>query len=254
MSIESELTALRRPAPASIAAAVELGTGMVDGYQVHDSPIGPVVVVFNPHGVAAVEPLDEAVEERHARRFGRRLVEARPPAAWRDGITRAIERGTPGRLPVDLRLLTEFQRQVLHVAAAIPRGQVRPYGWLAARVGRPRAARAVGSTMAGNPVPLIIPCHRVVRADGHIGAYSLGGPDNKWTLLTAEGADPAGLEVLAARGVRFVGSATTRVFCLPTCSHARRISHRHRVEFHSEAEAGEAGFRPCAVCRPVVGS
>ena len=75
-------------------------------------------------------------------------------------------------------------------ALEIPRGEVRPYGWIAAEIGRPKAVRAVGTALGHNPVPLIVPCHRVVRTDGTIGQYSLGGPGNKRTILSAEGLDP----------------------------------------------------------------
>jgi hypothetical protein len=91
----------------------------------------------------------------------------------------------------------------------------------------------------------------VVRSDGHIGAYSLGGPENKWTLLRHEGAVPDELEELAAAGVRYVGSETTGVFCVPSCHNVRRITGTHRVAFQSETAASEAGYRPCEVCRPL---
>ena len=112
-------------------------------------------------------------------------------------------------------------------ALEIPRGEVRPYGWIAAEIGRPKAVRAVGTALGHNPVPLIVPCHRVVRSDGYIGQYSLGGPANKRAILAAEGADPDGLEGLARAGIRYFGSDTTRIFCLPTCHDARRVTDRH---------------------------
>jgi O-6-methylguanine DNA methyltransferase len=250
MSIERELARLRVPAPAHLADGVALGLGLVDGYGVFDSPIGAVVVAFNPGGISMVDLADDRFERRFGDLTGRRLVEARPPAAWGSRIARAIERGTPGRLPLDLRSVTPFRREVLLQATTIPRGEVRPYGWLAGRIGRPRATRAVGSAMASNPVPLIVPCHRVVRSDGRIGDYSLGGPGNKRRLLEAEGLEPTHLEDLAARHVRYLGSTSTGVYCLPTCRHARRITARHLVELHSPAEADSLGLRPCAVCRP----
>lgn len=250
MTIEQQLHGLRTHPPAGLNEAVMLGTGLVDGFSLYQSPIGPVMVSFNPEGVSSVDlPGGEAVD-RFRRRFGRRLIEARPPRGWDRWINLAIEQGTPGDLPIDLRAVTEFQRQVLEVTATIPRGQVRTYGWLARRVGKTGATRAVGSTMARNPLPLIVPCHRVVRSDGLIGNYSLGGNDRKWQLLEHEGADPGGLEELAGRGIRFLGSDTTGVFCLPTCRHARRISATHRVEFRSAEEAAGSGFRPCLVCSP----
>ncbi|MBT8197237.1 MAG: methylated-DNA--[protein]-cysteine S-methyltransferase [Acidimicrobiia bacterium] len=250
MSIENELAGLATPAPASVEDGALLGTGLVDGYRVFESPVGDVVVAFNPAGVSAVDLAEDAAMGRFEARFGRRLLEADPPRGWDSKIGRAIERGTPGDLAVDFRSVTQFQRSVLDVTAGIPRGEVRPYGWLAKEIGNPGAVRAVGSTMAKNPVPLIIPCHRVVRTDGHIGAYSLGGPHNKTALLDAEGTHPDDIEDLARRHVRYWASDTTGIYCYPTCRNARRITDRHRVELHSEDEADEGGFRPCKVCRP----
>jgi O-6-methylguanine DNA methyltransferase len=250
MSIEDTLATLRSPTPESLTTGALLGTGLVDGYQVFDSPVGDVVVSFNPLGVSSVDLADDASEDRFVGRFGRHMTPARPPQGWDKKIGRAIEQGTPADLPIDFRSVTAFRRQVLEVTSAIPRGQVRSYGWLARQVGNEGAVRAVGSTMASNPVPLIVPCHRVVRTDGTIGNYSLGGPHTKRQLLSHEGTDPDWLESLAARGVRFVGSDTTHVVCHPTCSNARRITDAHRVEFATMSAATESGFRPCRVCTP----
>jgi O-6-methylguanine DNA methyltransferase len=88
----------------------------------------------------------------------------------------------------DLRAVSgDFRRRVLAACGAIPSGEVRTYGELAAECGRPGAARAVGSAMARNPVPMLIPCHRVVRGDGSIGAYSAGGSEQKARMLEIEG-------------------------------------------------------------------
>ncbi|HSJ33521.1 MAG TPA: methylated-DNA--[protein]-cysteine S-methyltransferase [Acidimicrobiia bacterium] len=240
--IEDALEGLRSSPPTSTRTAVELGVGLLPGYARYEAPIGEVAVVFTPEGVRSV---------RLASEVDPRAVEARPPKAWARRIPRALEEGRPGDLPLDLRTVTEFRRQVLQVAATIPRGEVRSYGWLARRIGKPQATRAVGSAMATNPVPLIVPCHRVVRSDGHIGAYSLGGPDNKWTLLRHEGAEPDQLEDLAASGVRYLASDTTGVFCVPSCHHARRITAPHRHTFRSDEAATAAGYRPCKSCRPL---
>jgi hypothetical protein len=109
----------------------------------------------------------------------------------------------------------------------------------------------VGSALAANPVPVVVPCHRVVRSDGRLGQYSLGGPQNKRRLLEVEGLDVDEYESMAGRGIRFVGSDTTHIFCQPTCRHVGRITDAHRVEFRSESEAMAEGYRPCEVCRPV---
>ena len=83
-----------------------------------------------------------------------------------------------------------------------------------------------------------------------IGQDSLGGSENKRTILTDEGADPDGLESLARAGVRFFGSDTTHIYCMPTCRDARRVTERHLVHFPSARAAAEAGYRPCRHCRP----
>lgn len=93
---------------------------------------------------------------------------------------------SPVHLPVCLDALTPFQQMVLNKTAEIPRGQVRSYGWIAQAIGSPNAHRAVGTALAQNPLPFVIPCHRVVRADGRLGAYSGGGTAVKARLLTLE--------------------------------------------------------------------
>ena len=110
--------------------------------------------------------------------------------------------------------------------------------------------RAVGTALGHNPVPLIVPCHRVVRSDGLIGNYSLGGPANKRTILAAEGLDPDELETMARAGIRYIGSDTTKIYCLPSCHAARRIGPSHRVPFRSAGDGERAGYRACRQCRP----
>ncbi len=190
MTTEDQLSGLRVSAPIDLAEKVELGTGLRDGFQTFDSPVGEVTVAFNPNGVSSVGLAGDEFFERFRTHFGRDLTEARPPRGWERLIKAGIEAGTPGELPLDLRKVSAFRQTVMMIATTIPRGQVRPYQWLAQEAGKPGAARAVGSTMANNPVPLIVPCHRVVRADGSIGQYSLGGVENKRLLLTIEGWNP----------------------------------------------------------------
>ena len=180
---------------------------------------------------------------RPAPAAGRILADALP-AHLADAVARRLAGERRVRIPLDLRGRTEFEVAVWTKALEIPRGEVRPYGWIAAEIGRPKAVRAVGTALGHNPVPLIVPCHRVVRTDGTIGQYSLGGPGNKRTILAAEGLDPDALEDAARRGERLSGSTTTRIVCWPTCRHARRIQDRYRVAFRSLREAGEPGYRP----------
>lgn len=251
MSIERKLEQLLGDAaPDRMSESIALGTGLADGYDIYESEVGQVAVTFNVEGVSSLSLASDPFETYFEERFGRPLIRAEAPKAWGHLIPERIDAGSPGRVPVDLRSVTPFQGQVLLTAATIPRGEVRPYGWLARQVGHAKAARAVGSTMARNPIPLIIPCHRVVRSDGHIGAYSLGGPEQKWQLLTHEGADPDTLEDLAEHNVRVQGNASTGIYCLPTCRAIRRSKAENVVGFRSSKAARDQGFRSCKLCKP----
>ncbi len=247
------LAALAVPAPAHVAEDVLVEIGLADRMAPLDSPIGRLWVAWNGRGVSEVELADDgpAAVARHETRAGRRTtLAAALPAGLADAIARRLAGERRVRIPLDLRGRTEFEVAVWTKALEIPRGEVRPYGWIAAEIGRPKAVRAVGTALGHNPVPLIVPCHRVVRTDGTIGQYSLGGPDNKRTILAAEGLDPGALEDAARRGERLTGSTTTRIVCWPTCRHARRTQDRYRVAFRSLGEAADAGYRPCRICRP----
>jgi O-6-methylguanine DNA methyltransferase len=141
-------------------------------------------------------------------------------------------------IPVDLSQVPAFERAALEVAAQIPYGDVRPYKWIAERLGRPEAARAVGNAMASNPVPLIIPCHRVVKTDGSLGGYSFGTV-RKESLLALE----------RGRTV-YVGCITTRFFCRRGCRAERRIHEGNRINFLAPDDARASGYAPCSWCHP----
>lgn len=251
--IEAALDELAVAAPAGLVDRTLVAVGLADAYGPIDTAIGRVWVAFNGLGVSAVESADSgpAFEARLLathRRQAHRLDQLPPRLA--SAIQRRLAGDRRVNIPLDLRGHSDFEKDVWMKALEIPRGEVRPYGWIAAEIGRPKAVRAVGTALGHNPVPLIVPCHRVVRSDGTIGQYSLGGPGNKRTILAAEGLDLPQLEHLASSGVRFIGSDTTKIFCLPTCRHARRVTDRHRLEFHSMAEGQARGYRACLVCRP----
>jgi len=242
-------------APVGLRAATLVAAGLADGYAEVATPVGPLYMAYNARGISAVNLSgdDTTFERMFAQRFGRpaRRVAALPPALSR-AVEAAIRGERPHRLTFDLSSVSEFERKVLLKALEIPRGQVRPYAWVAREIGHPKAVRAVGTALAKNPIPLLIPCHRVVRSDGHLGRYSLGDDAMKGKLLQAEGLNPAEVETLAERGVRFIGSDTTRIYCFPSCQHAQRIAPRHRVTFTSADAAAREGYRPCHACRPAV--
>ena len=251
VDIVTALESLRSSAPPGVLPAVLAEVGLVDRYCTVAGPTGPLYVAWSDRGITACVPVevvedDAGFEDRHPRPA---VPAPAPPPHIARPLNAALASGRLGTLPVDLEALGDFQRAVLRKCAEIPPGEIRPYGWIAREIGNPGAVRAVGTALGRNPIPILIPCHRVVRTDGRVGKYAWGTP-MKRRLLEAEGLDPDVVEAEAARGVRYVGSDTTGVFCFPSCRHAKRVTTRHRVEFGSEAEALASGYRACRVCRP----
>ena len=229
--------------------------GLADRMAPIDSPLGTLWVAWNGRGVSEVEQAADGAEAaaRHEARTGRRttLAEALPDAA-----------GRRDRAPARGRDAGSGSRSTSAAAPSSrsPSGRRRSRS-RAARSGRtagsrPRSAArrrsAPWARRSGhNPVPLIVPCHRVVRTDGTIGQYSLGGPRNKRTILAAEGLDPDALEDAARRGERLSGSDDDE---------DRRAGRRAATRAGSRtatgsrsgrsARRGAKGYRPCKVCRP----
>ena len=239
-------------APAGFAERVLAQMGMTDSYAVFATVLGPVYVAWNRNGVSGAMRSKSAAEfeEWFAHNIGRGLVRVDPPA----DLAAKIETQLKGkrRMRFDLRGLTPFSQDVLRKALEIPRGQVRPYGWVAREIGHPAAVRAVGTALANNPIPYFIPCHRVIRTDGVIGNYGGGGPEAKKSILTLEGVQLPRLQKLAQAGLRYEGVKSTKIFCFPTCYHGRHAKEENFVFFHDDAEARAAGYRPCKDCRPAV--
>ena len=237
-SFERTLRSIR--APKTLLPAIIAQIGLANRYVKLESPLGFVYVAFNNCGITEV----------------RRTPNFAKPARHTNEVPRYLERALSGdsaaikKLQFDLSALSEFERAVLRKAAEIPRGQIRPYGWIAREIGRPKAVRAVGTALAKNPVPLLIPCHRIVRTDGTRSANMLGGPRNKRRVLATEGVPLETVSRYAKSGVRYLGTKTTGIYCFPLCSHAQRITSKHRILLHSQHEAEENGLRPCKVCRP----
>jgi methylated-DNA-[protein]-cysteine S-methyltransferase len=185
MTVSAELNARFRTAAAA-------QTGLLDvAYDLVDSPLGRLLVAATERGVCRIsyDPAPEAEEERLAHGFGARVL--RVPRAL-DEVKRELDEYFEGRrrsfdLAVDLRPLAEFHREVLDELARVPYGELTTYATLAGRVGRPKAARAIGTAMNRNPIPIVLPCHRVVGASGSLTGYA-GGLDRKERLLRLEGA------------------------------------------------------------------
>lgn len=191
------------------------------------------------------------LRERYAARCGRALEHAPIPEPLRRQVSAAIHGQGVEKPAVDLGPASALEKSVLETMSRIPRGEVRSYSWLARQIGKPHAVRAVANVVARNAVPFVIPCHRVVPAEGGVGKYAYGSR-MKRELLAREGVDVEALDALAKERIRFIGSRTTRIYCFPTCRDAQRIREDNRIPFHGAGEATEKGFRPCRRCQPAV--
>jgi O-6-methylguanine DNA methyltransferase len=211
-----------------------------------------VWVAFTKNGLRMIRrggTIDD-VRERYARRHGRALAEGRLPERFRKQVAAALRGEGVDDPQIDWGDdVTSIERDVLKMLTRIPRGEVRTYSWIAEQVGRPRAVRAVGNICARNVVPFVVPCHRVVPAAGGVGNYAFGSA-LKRELLRREGVDVDALDALARKGIRYIGSKTTKIVCFPTCHDARRIREENRVPFPDAEAATQKGFRPCRKCQP----
>ncbi len=249
-ALVADCAELRVRCPDEVAARLLAETG--DRYGPVETDLGRVWVAFNDRGITLVHlgvGTAVAFEEACRSRLGRPAHPAEVPERFAAAIRTAAAGAAPREVPVDLSALSPFERDVLTTLRRIPRGEVRPYGWLAREVGRPRAVRAVGNALARNPVPLILPCHRVVPTTGEVGGYRFGSA-LKRAVLEREGVPVDDLWRFGRQGVRCLGCASTRVYCLPSCRAIRRARPENRVPFSSEREAAGAGYRPCRLCRP----
>jgi methylated-DNA-[protein]-cysteine S-methyltransferase len=157
-------------------------------YEVAETPIGDVLVAATPRGLCRISYRGEQDVETLARQFGARVLRSPKPL---DPVRRQLDEYFEGRrhefeLDIDL-VAPEFHREVLAELVRVPFGETTTYGALAARVDRPRAARAVGTVMNRNPIPIVLPCHRVIGANGSLVGYG-GGLHRKEALLRLEGA------------------------------------------------------------------
>jgi O-6-methylguanine DNA methyltransferase len=153
--------------------------------------LGDFWVACSPCGITAIRPATEirsAFENAYKKRFGICPLDGDIPDSYKQALRRTLEGSAVPSVAIDWTCFTGFQRKVLKRLQKIPAGKTQTYSWLARRSGNPKAARAVGNVMARNPIPFLIPCHRIVPASGGIGNYGLG-KKLKRELLLREGID-----------------------------------------------------------------
>jgi AraC family transcriptional regulator, regulatory protein of adaptative response / methylated-DNA-[protein]-cysteine methyltransferase len=218
-----------------------------------DSSIGCLLAAQSPRGLVALKFMDSedaaGVLAGLRRHFD--VIEDDSLSAEIGGEVEALMRGDTSAISaraVDLSLVeSDFQRRALSRLRRVPAGSVISYQALAAAVGVPSGQRAIGNTVASNPVPIYVPCHRVIRSDGTLGNYG-GGPERKLKLLRAEGFAVDTQRRMPAEAV--YGHWSSRVFCRPSCSAVRRADRRKWLIFADSERARRFGMRACKLCHP----
>jgi methylated-DNA-[protein]-cysteine S-methyltransferase len=236
-------------------------------YRIFPSPFGYILIARSEQGVVLVDYLGAGRSLERSRLARLPGIEPVEDGAEVDALYRDLRRYLEGRLtrlewPLDLRLVrSAFHRRVLEATAAIPYGAVASYSGLARDVGRPRAVRAAAQALRWNPLPIVIPCHRVVGVTGALTGYAGGKPTRKEKLLSVEGVpmERAGGDVRVARAAMYVHGPGDTAYCLPTCpspdpeappAYAERAFPVGGFLIGSRVRAEAMGLTPCTTCRP----
>ncbi len=192
VQVLEEMRSLERIPPSK--GRLVIRARLVDSYGVYlsvlETRLGRIGVAYRERGIVSLQ-LPRPTEEQAWRELRKEYPEGVRREDVPEAITRELCAYAEGRckefdLPVDLSAARPFQRAVLTAIAKIPFGETRSYGWVARAIGKPGAARAVGQALHTNPIPIIIPCHRIVASDGSLGGYG-GGLPMKIKLLRLEG-------------------------------------------------------------------
>jgi methylated-DNA-[protein]-cysteine S-methyltransferase len=229
-------------------------------YSIFPSPLGNILIAQSELGISTVEYLERKKTVQASRLMLRRepgmeLVEGGRDleSAYEDLMQYLQGRAKRLEWPVDLRLVrSDFHRSVLEATAAIPYGAVVSYAGLAREVGKPTAPRAVAQALRWNPLPIVIPCHRVIGSSGALTGYAGNRLGLKRKLLTLEGVPTrrqAGEPAVHSRSM-YVAYPGMGAYCLPTCAFIQQAPRAPVTRFARREDAEEAGHVPCRVCRP----
>jgi methylated-DNA-[protein]-cysteine S-methyltransferase len=265
-TLEGMMATLRRaPLPDDDAtlARAQLASRLSDlrsrmvGFGIFPSPLGRILIGRSEQGVALVEylPADGSLSAHVRRLLGEDAVEDRAATeGLRAELVEYLEGGR-ARLdwPLDLRRMrSDFQRRVLEATAALPYGAVTSYAGIAARIGAPSAVRAVAQALRWNPLPIVIPCHRVIGGSGALTGYAGRRVELKQRLLAVEG-----VKTVAARNdfkvdreAMYTMVTGDNEYCVPTCGSLLSRSMSALTLFGTREGAEAAGFAPCTSCRP----
>lgn len=252
------------PPAGAVRARKRLDTRLADlrhrtvSYRIFPSPLGNILIALSERGVSLIEYLGRARDLAHSR-LSRLDVEPQEDGSEIEGFYHQLLEYLEGRRtqldwPLDLRLArSDFHRSVLEVTAGIPYGAVMSYAGVACEVGKPTAARAVAQALRWNPLPIVVPCHRVIGTSGSLTGYAGHKTNVKQQLLTTEGVRivEAEHDLRVPRGAMYVGEPNDPSYCLPSCSSLRTLEHPHRLLMFGRRDRAEsAGRTPCTTCRP----
>lgn len=225
-------------------------------YGIFASPLGRILIGLSEHGVATVEYLPAGAGFEGSRLSRRPGLEAAEDGAEVEALHHELAEYLGGRRtrldwPLDLRLArSDFHRAVLRATAAVPYGAVTSYAGIAGEIGAPKAVRAVAQALRWNPVPIVVPCHRIVGSAGDLTGYSGPRIDLKARLLGLEGVPTVGARARVARAAMYHLDRGEREYCLPTCGTIITWPIGRITLFGSRAQAEAVGLAPCTTCRP----
>jgi len=265
-AVEGAVTTLREePLPSGHAQARErLATRLADlrkrllAYRIFPSPLGHILIARSELGISLVEYLERGTSLRASRLSHEPGVELVEGGGEFEEVYRELIEYLHGRRkriewPLDLRLArSDFHRIVLQATATIPYGAVIPYAGIAQEVGKTSAVRAVAQALRWNPLPIVIPCHRVIGTSGALTGYAGNKVGLKQKLLSLEGIPTirkAGVFGISPQAM-YILYPGEREYCLPTCPSVETHPPAPLTRFASRVDAEAAGFAPCTTCRP----
>jgi len=224
---------------------------------VFDSPLGPILIAATETGISLVEYLDRR-GAAGSRLFAQPGLELEEDPAEVERFHLELTDYLAGRRnqlawPLDWRLASsDFHRAVLEATAALPYGAVSSYAGIARDIGKPAAVRAVAQALRNNPLPIVVPCHRVIGSSGALVGYAGNKVDLKERLLAVEGVrtEHRRREAHVARETLYAWDHSCREYCLPSCGEISKQPIGRVTLIASEREARGLGLRPCRDCRP----
>lgn len=244
-------------------ARAQLGASLADlrsrmlSFGIFSSPLGPMLIGRSEQGVALVRylPAGGSLTAGVRRLLGEEAIEDRgaTEGLWAELVEYFEGRRARLDWALDLRRMrSDFQRRVLQATAILPYGAVTSYAGIAARIGEPSAARSVAQALRFNPLPIVIPCHRVIGSTGALIGYAGKRVELKQRLLAVEGIRTVAVhdDFLVRREAMYTLMNGEREYCVPTCGSLSSQPLSVLTLFGTRERAEAAGFAPCSSCRP----